>query len=475
MHLKDLATWLFSAIILVPCFAKAESYERLRFETIFNLPLVHSLVFDETRGDLIVAVDGHLLQWSLEPFRLVNQVELSIIPNEMSIGPDRKLYAVGLGWDSQNFSSIGSLASVFARNTTNPENIELQISSSSRGISEYSSLSFDSQGTPVWASASNFTASPIPSTSDFAAGVSVDYPQIRFKCGGASQLSIFEISGQDLFLVSAAGIPALELGIVSWEGSSKGSGECFFAEEKLRSGRQAQTFNGLIHQVIDIADTPFADDGGKKAVLVLDPSTSQLKMFRIEPFADSYFISRQGVLEFDVAPHMLKDDRGSTLTNLVADRHGKEILVSSNTSRGVVRVRFDGESLRSKGRFTMGAAVQDLEMTDDGAFAAMVTGNETFGGDWRIVLMAQPSELADWAQIPPSFPSVRKLQEMLQAKGLNAGFPDGILGPQTTDALMEYWQRRDPSIIAPENEKLESAIFSSFPSLMFEETLFQDN
>ena len=105
-------------------------------------------------------------------------------------------------------------------------------------------------------------------------------------------------------------------------------------------------------------------------------------------------------------------------------------------------------------------------MSENGSAAAIMTGNESFGGDWRIVIIENPSSLADWLQIPASFPSIRDLQRRLNESGMPAGFPDGILGPQTRTAVSSYWQKASAGGADTRDAELEAAIFSSFPNYL---------
>lgn len=222
--------------------------------------------------------------------------------------------------------------------------------------------------------------------------------------------------------------------------------------------------------MIDIEGTEFADRSAKKGVLALDPNTNSLHVFRIEPYGDSHFISRVGALEVSLAEFMPVNDRSAVLSNLSADRNAREVHVASNSVNVVLRFEFDGKTLRSRGRFAMNAPVRALKMSPEGDSAAIVTGSEPFGGDWRIVLITEPASLADWLQIPDSFPSIRTLQQVLNENGYAAGMADGILGPQTTSAVADYRaQLSDYSENAKSIPELDSAIISSFPVYLLKE------
>ncbi|MFC6760967.1 hypothetical protein ACFQFQ_18100 [Sulfitobacter porphyrae] len=130
----------------------------------------------------------------------------------MVLGPDQRLYSVGLGSARGSFSQAGSKAVAFGRDEAAGAAFEVVEANSNLGISQYSSIAFDSGGNAILASASSYTASPFPRREDVQNGDVRKYPQLKFRCGGVSQLSIFAIDGVDHYLASTAGQATLEFG-----------------------------------------------------------------------------------------------------------------------------------------------------------------------------------------------------------------------------------------------------------------------
>lgn len=450
--------------------AFGDSEAKLGFDTIFDLPFVYSLEFGPDGKELFVSVEGHLLQWELEPLRLTHHQETQIIANEMMLGPNQQLYSVGVGWGPNSFGRAGSVAVAYARNSVVGGLFEEVETNSNLGISEYSSVAFDSVGTPILVSAGSFTASPFPRRGDIVNGNSAIYPQLKFQCGGATQLSIFQINGLDHYIASTASAATLEFGKLKLGEEDTVPSDCFTIQQAGKEETRLPTFDSLRHAVIDLGNGSFVAEGTRKAVMVLNPNTNKLHMFRIEPYGDKYFLSRRGALEVDLTSFLPVADRKVVMTSLSLDSRAREIHVSSNAANVVLRFEFDGSTLRSRGRFALSAPVQKLKMSADGSAAAIVTGREPFGGDWRIVVIANPSSLSDWLQIPISFPSVRDLQQSLNDRGILTGFPDGILGPQTTTAIDTFWRQSaedsDPAISG-----LEGAIVSTFPKYVLQQEL----
>lgn len=454
--------------------ARSQSDTRLNFDTIFDLPYVYSLEFGSGGRELFVAVEGHLLQWKLQPLNLIHNQPTQILANEMVFGPDQILYSVGLGRVRGSFNQAGSKAVAFGRVGGDGNAFEVLESNSNLGISQYSSVAFDSAGNAILASASSFTASPFPRVKDVGVKGSRVYPQLKFRCGGVSQLSIFPIDGIDHYVASIAGQATLEFGKLDLGSERSAPSDCFLVQQMEKGQKRQPTFDAVRHAVIDLDDTPFASEGATKAIMVLDPNSNQLSMFRIEPFGKTQFLSRLGALQIDLSQFLPTGDHDAVLTDLSTDTKGREIHISSNSASVVLRFGFDGTGLNYRGRIATGAPVQRLEMSDDGAAAAIVTGREPFGGDWRIIMISNPAALSDWLQVPASFPSIRHLQEQLNAQGLTAGFPDGILGPQTTTAITAFLNGAGNSLKAknpdPAAKALYRTIVSSFPKYLLEET-----
>ncbi|APE44606.1 hypothetical protein BOO69_15185 [Sulfitobacter alexandrii] len=463
--------FLLVSLLTVARAAWAESENRLRFETIFDLPFVQSLEFAPGGEELFVAMDGQLLQWQLDPLRLTHHRPAQILANEMVLGPDDNLYFVGLGRARGSFGQAGSKAVAFARDKTEGAAFEAVDTNSNLGISQYSSIAFDSAGNAILASASSYSASPFPRKADLRTDGKRTYPQLRFRCGGVSQLSIFAIDGVDHYLASTAGQATLEFGRLNLGPDQDAGGDCFMVEQMEKGQTRKPTFDAVRHAVIDLGDTPFAVDGARKAIMVLDPNSNRLFLFRIEPFGDRHFLSRIGALEIDLRKYMPPAMQDAVLTDLATDALGREVHVSSNSASVVLRFAFDGTGLVHRGRIATNAPVQRLKMSRDGTAAAVVTGQEPFGGDWRITVIDNPGGLSDWLQIPASFPSVRLIQEQLNARALSAGSPDGILGPQTRAAMAEFLAGE--GAVSPEAEKpdaealaLYRSIVSSFPKYL---------
>ncbi|QFT57723.1 hypothetical protein FIU94_02705 [Sulfitobacter sp. THAF37] len=452
--------------------AGAETDSRLRFERIFDLPLVQSLEFASGGEELFVAVEGQLLQWQLDPLRLTHYGPTQILANEMVLGPDQNLYFVGLGRARGSFGQAGSKAVAFARDmVADGAAFEAVDANSNLGISQYSSIAFDSGGNAILASASSYTASPFPRRAELPAKGGLNYPQLRFRCGGVSQLSIFAIDGVDHYLGSTAGQATLEFGRLDLGADRSATGDCFVVEQAEKGQKRKPTFDAVRHAVIDLGDTPFAVDGASKAILVLDPNTNRLSLFRIEPFGDRHFLSRLGALEIDLSKYMPSAAREAVLTDLATDAQGHEIQVSSNAADIVLRFSFDGTGLAHRGQIQMDAPVQRLKMSRDGSAAAIVTGSDLFGGDWRITVIGNPGGLSGRLNLPASFPSVRRLQEQLNAQELPAGSADGILGPQTRAAMAEFLARVGPPSGGAQNPdgaalKLYRSIVTSFPKYL---------
>jgi len=454
--------------------AEAQSDSRLRFETIFDLPFVQSLEFAPGGRELFVAVEGHLLQWELDPLNLVHHQNTQVLANEMVLGPDQRLYSVGLGSARGSFSQAGSKAVAFGRDEAAGAAFEVVEANSNLGISQYSSIAFDSGGNAILASASSYTASPFPRREDVQNGDARKYPQLKFRCGGVSQLSIFAIDGVDHYLASTAGQATLEFGKLDLASERSAAGDCFMVEQMEKGQIRQPTFDAVRHAVIDLGDTPFSTDGASKAIMVLNPNTNKLSLFRIEPFGNTHFLSRLGALELDLGKFMPSGAQDAVLTDIATDAKGREVHVSSTSASVVLRFDFDGTGLNYRGRIATGAPVQRLEMSSDGAAAAIVTGRAPFGGDWRITVIENPAALSDWLQVPASFPSIKALQEQLNAQDLSAGFPDGILGPQTTTAVGDFLSgkgKTSPTSNEPDADAqmLYQSIVSSFPKYLLKE------
>ena len=434
---------------------QAPAQSRLSFDTIFDLPFVDSLEFSPDGGMLFVATEGKLLHWQVQPLELLHSQAIDILPNQMSFGPDGQLYSVGLALQQNPLSrSVSKAVSLTSDGDGAGQTFEISDSNSNLGISQYSTIAFASTGSPIVASTSSFTANPFPTQGDSVDGEI--YPQLKFTCGGASQMSIFDIDGVDYYLTSTSGTAGLEFGKLTLGEGTEGDGDCFAITRPRKGEKSAPSYDALRHKVIDIENTAFADRGSKSGVIVLDPNTNSLHLFRIEPYGDSHFLSRVGALEISLTDYMPVTDRAVVMTDLSTDHKGREIHVASNAANVVLRFEFNGSGLRSRGRFAMSGPVRGLKMSPEGATAAIVTGSEPFGGDWRIVLIANPASLSDWLQIPASFPSIRNLQELLNANGYPAGVADGILGPQTTSAIAAY--RRDIAAAAQEGETRSVAL-----------------
>ena len=466
MHEKHLIFCLLSHLALAGP-AYSESAPSVGFETIYDLPFVHSLEFSSQGEELFVAVSGHLLQWELEPLKLVSHQKTQILANDMMLGPDQRLYAVGIGWEPSRISHSGSKAVAYGRGTTSGEAFQFEGDYSNTGISQYSSVAFDSAGTPIVVSASNYSASPFAKAEDLKNLQKKEYPQLKFRCGGSTQLSIVAIDGVDHFVSSTAGAAVLEFGKLTLGSERSTLSDCFEVEQIRKGQPRLPTYDPVRHAVIRLEDGSFTKDGASHAAVVLDPNTNKLHLFGIEPFSETHFLSRLGSLELELSDYLPVRDRKAVLTELATDATGREIHIGSNTSNVVLRFTFDGNELRSRGRFDLGAPVQRLKMSADGSVAGIVTGREPFGGDWRIVLIMHPAALQDWLQVPASFPSIRNLQEELNDNGLTAGFPDGILGPQTTTAIDNFVnQDGGPNLIPNE---LRTAIATSFPGYLLDQ------
>lgn len=465
---------LLAALLTLANAARGQSENRLRFDTIFDLPYVQSLEFAPGGRELFVAVEGHLLQWELDPLNLTHHQRTQILANEMVFGPDRNLYSVGLGSARGSFGQAGSKAVAFGRGGAEGAAFEVVEANSNLGISQYSSVAFDSQGNAILASASSFTASPFPRREDVVGGTPRKYPQLKFRCGGVSQLSVFAIDGVDHYLASTAGQATLEFGRLDFAAERAVSGDCFMVEQMEKGQKRQPTFDAVRHAVIDLGDTPFATEGASKAIMVLNPNTNRLSLFRIEPFGDTHFLSRLGALEVNLEKYLPSGAQDAVLTDFSTDVRAREVHVSSNSASVVLRFEFDGTGLNYRGRIATGAPVQRLKISSDGTAAAIVTGRAPFGGDWRITVIENPAALSDWLQVPASFPSIKVLQEQLNAQDLPAGFPDGILGPQTTAAVGDFLSgkgKTSPKDKEPDPEAglLYQSIVSSFPKYLLQE------
>ena len=322
--------------LILPLFAFASGAhgqsDRLGFDTIFDLPYVQSLELVPGGREIIVAVEGHLLQWKLDPLELTHHQPTQILANELVLGPDNKLYTVGLGSARGSFNQAGSKAVSFGRTDAEGSAFAPLEANSNLGISEYSTVAFDSAGNAILASSSSFTASPFPRRKDILEGGPRTYPQLKFRCGGVSQLSIFPINGVDHYVASTAGQAMLEFGKLDLGQERTAPSDCFLVQQMEKGQKRQPTFDAVRHAVIDLDDTPFATEGASKAILVLDPNTNQLSMFRIEPFGKTQFLSRLGTLQVDLGKYLPTGDRDAVLTDLATDAKAREIHVSSNSA-----------------------------------------------------------------------------------------------------------------------------------------------
>lgn len=469
-------TGVLIGFLIAVSIARAENNTQLKFDAVYDLPFVHSLTFGPDGKELFVAFEGYLLQWKLNPLQLFHHQRTDVLANETTFGPDGRLYSIGLDWknpgvsraDSKRLSLTGGKAVAYVRKSGTGSHLEVDVSSSNQGISNYSAIAFNKRRQPILASTSNFTASPFPTQSDFTDVESVNYPQLRFSCGGASQLSIFTIMDDDYYVASTAGQAVLEFGKLALESKNSGPRECFEVAQLTKQHGSPRAKESVRHAVIDLKDSALATDSSGKGVLVLDPNTNLLSLFRIESFADDHYLSRQNALEVDLTQFLPNADQNATMTEMALDDLGREIHISSNMVKTVLRFRFDGNELVSRGRISTGAPVQRLIMSRDGSNSAIVTGNETFGGDWRVVLISNPTLLNDWLQVPPSFPSVLNLQKSLNEDGWSAGLPDGILGPQTTAAAQEFWSQHTENSSTDGDADLKATVLTTFPRFLFE-------
>lgn len=186
-----IATWVVSLLIAGQALTQQD---RPSFETIYDVPFVDSLEFAPDGQMLFVAIEGKLLHWQLEPLKLLHRQPMDILSNQMSFGPDGQLYSVGLVLQQNPLSRSISKAVSLAPVEIGTQKFQVNYENSNLGISQYSSIAFASSGSPIVASSSSFTASPFPTRGDFINGEATIYPQLKFTCGGAAQMSIFSIN-----------------------------------------------------------------------------------------------------------------------------------------------------------------------------------------------------------------------------------------------------------------------------------------
>ncbi|MRH20033.1 hypothetical protein GH815_03415 [Rhodovulum strictum] len=121
-----------------------------------------------------------------------------------------------------------------------------------------------------------------------------------------------------------------------------------------------------------------------------------------------------------------------------------------------------------RGGFDLAAPVQGIEISADGGFAAIVTGENRFGAERVLSVLRAPSALPEGAALPAGFHSVRLVQQWLNAAGFDAGRVDGIYGPRTLDAVRAYLATlgeaaQEPDEGDEQRDRLRAVVTGVFP------------
>lgn len=412
-------------------------------DAIFSLRNVESLAFDSARDGLFAIADGKLMQWSLFPLELKAGIALDTLASDLALSPGGNLFVAGQRWDQKSLLLLGGSIMAFP---VDPETgIEdwvrlYQVAGNSVGISQFSSVAFDRSGRAYFGSPVAFTVLVVPDDlSTPEAGTTRGTLDLR--CGASSQLSVFEASDQVYYFSSTIEGAAVEFGAIADGAERKGGAECFRVANIYSQKAAPATFYSVRHAIVSRA--PDEEDGARPwhALIALEPNMDRLYVFEVGIADGDLMISRNRSAEVDLRALEPATRVAGTGTYglLAASGDGSEIYVSGSSMRHVLRFGLSPtEGLVPRGRFDLGAPVQGMEISADGRYAALVTGENRFGAERVITLVRNPGALRDGDALPASYQSIRVVQDLLNASGFDAGRVDGIFGPRTVEAIDAY-------------------------------------
>ena len=440
---------------------------QVNLDGIYDLPSVQSVEFDSRNHEFFAVSDNRLMRWRLDTLELLNSVETDTLASDLSMSPSGTLYIAGQRWDPSEVRLLGGSiigATIDRENDKVEWSRVYRVAGTSSGITQFSSIAFDGTGNVYFASPVVFSVQMLPDDlGKISKGTNIGFFELR--CGASSQFSVFEAHGETYYVSSTRDGALLEYGHLASGTRRPPYGECFRVANVFAEGQSLGTYNSVSHQILEIPD-PKDPSISTKSILALEPNSSRLYLFAIDLVGGEIRLSRARSSEFDLREISQSTDRPATFRMLTSSSDGSEVYVATPSRNTVLRFAVAEGSLRYRGGFEMERPVQKIEISQDGMYAVIVTGENVYNADQEITIIREPAAIPDFAPLPRSRTSIRMLQEALNAAGYDAGTADGILGARTRAAVQSFLDSGKSEDQADQGYGVRSIINSVLPSAL---------
>ena len=437
---------IFAAFLATTIAAEADELDKLPFDKVEGLVGVQAIAFDTETDSFFATLEDRSLHFELFPLRLKGEVGHEFRAKSNGVGPNGNLFVVGEEERDQKgrlfpFGKVEAFAGVRDKGLT------VASTGFPLEIAPLTAISFDRDENVYLQSASHHSV--ISYSTDTLLnyeGGGFSSKVVTLACGPTMKFSVLEEAGAQHFISSVNSKDMLELGKIP----SKGDGSCIDGDRLVSSKSRSITkvsasFSVKDHSLIQGSAVQNGTTDGN-GILIFDPTTSQLTFFPIAEYGGAITLRRSAQVTADLSRNFGQNT--SQFGLLASDATGNSILLSGFDERQVHRLSWDGSEFEYMGRFDMGASVKNLYISQDGEFAAIVTGAPN--GQIRenpeneITLVRLPSEIPNDTPLGMERYSVAKLQQELRNSGDKDVVVDGILGPQTLASIERYRKETEP-------------------------------
>lgn len=460
------------AFIGLSVVANAQDLSQFSFDEIDGLSDVKSIAFDSGADTLFVTLEDKTYHFAMFPLRLKSVLRHEFKPrkptkNEPDLKPNSDAFKAssnGVGPEG-NLFIVGEVDATFKSKRSAPYGVYQTYRNVRKdgldGLSEkdlndgvlvtapLSAVSFDKVGNVYFESTSHHSVVSYPRRAllDYGeVGGAISSKVIALACGPTANFSVGNFGEELHFVSTVSSGDVLELGNIP----RKGDGLCIEGDQLVQQATKSISkrlgFSAKDHSLIVNSDVDTNQDDGN-GILIFDPITNQLSFFPIANYGSEIGLRRSERVVEDLSEYFggVQNQFG----RLAADDTADAILLAGFDETEVHRLSWDGSGFSYLGKFEMDASVKNIFMSENGEYAAIVTGAPNGTADENseneITLLRKPSSIPKGTPIGDARYSVASLQQEFRNSGDKEVEVDGILGPQTLNAIEKYKNESEPA------------------------------